>query len=264
VEKNKLLKWYYNMGVEDILDNEPRAKSKVKATQSTIKTTTQIEIPTNLAINKPIIMLGSREIIEQSRNLADSALDLAQLKEMVLNFEGCSLKKTATNTVFSDGNPNAEIMLIGEAPGSNEDLTGIPFCGDSGKLLDACFKSINYDRNSLYITNSIFWRPPGNRKPTPDEIAMCLPFVEKHIALIKPKLLILVGSTAVVAMMNINEAMSKIRQKFFKYNNKYLSKEINCCAIFHPSYLLRQPSQKKQMWHDLLLINQFIKKDYQE
>jgi DNA polymerase len=176
----------------------------------------------------------------------------------VLNFDGCQLKKTATKTVFSDGNQQADIMFIGEAPGANEDIQGIPFCGDSGKLLDNMLLSIGLNRTNIYISNSIFWRPPGNRRPTPDEIAICLPFVEKHIALVNPKLLILVGSTAVSAVMNINDPMSKMRNRFFSYNNNYLSKPIDIAAIFHPSYLLRQPSQKKLAWQDLLLIKHFI------
>jgi len=240
------------MGVEEILSNVPR-KSSDKPFSPPTK-----DIKKDIVENKPNLVLGSREIIDQARKLADSCSNLEELKEIVMNFDQCNLKKTATNTVFSDGNPSAKIMLIGEAPGANEDLTGIPFCGDSGKLLDACLASIGYDRTNLYITNSIFWRPPGNRRPTPDEIAICLPFVEKHIALIKPELLILVGSTAVSAVMNLNEPMSKIRQRFFQYRNQYLESDMNVCAIFHPSYLLRQPSQKKQMWHDLLLIKEFL------
>ncbi len=266
MEKTKLLKWYYNMGIEEILDNEPRAKSKKKPTQNneTPQKANEIQKQSekpNEYITKPSIMLGSREIIEHARNLVDSCQDLSSLKEAVMNFDACALKKTATNTVFADGNTSSDIMLIGEAPGANEDLTGIPFCGDSGKLLDNCFKSIGYDRSNLYITNSIFWRPPGNRKPSADEIAICLAFVEKHIALINPKLLILVGSTAVSSVLNVSEPMSKMRQRFFKYNNQYLKNEIDVCAVFHPSYLMRQPSQKKQMWHDLLLIKQFIDKE---
>jgi DNA polymerase len=241
--KNYLLKWYYNMGVEDIISNVPNALGEKKT------------------FIKPSILsaqLGSREIIEYAYNLTDSCTSLAQLKDIVHNFTGCNLKKTATNTVFADGCEKAKIMLIGEAPGANEDATGVPFCGDSGKLLDAIFASIGYDRTNLYITNSIFWRPPGNRRPSNEEIAICLPFVEKHIALIKPKLIILVGSTAVASVMNIHDSMSSVRKRFFDYKNKYLDDSIKCCAIYHPSYLMRQPSQKKNMWQDLLIIEDYI------
>ncbi len=233
------------MGVEEIIANEPVALRQ-KKTSSVEQTITPSQA-------------GSREIIDYAHSVAASCINLEQLRDAVHNFTGCSLKKTATNTVFADGNARAKIMLIGEAPGANEDITGVPFCGDSGKLLDAIFSCIGYNRENLYITNSIFWRPPGNRRPTSDEIAICLPFVEKHIALIKPELIIMVGATAVASVMDLHEPMSKIRRKIFNYQNRYLSSAIKCCAIFHPSYLLRQPSQKKAMWEDLLWIEEFLK-----
>jgi DNA polymerase len=243
---NYLLKWYYNMGVEEIIANEPVALRSKKT------------LPPSVEPNIVSSHAGSREIIDYAHTLAAACTSLEQLKAVVHNFNGCSLKKTATNTVFADGNAKSKIMLIGEAPGANEDTTGVPFCGDSGKLLDAIFACIGYNRENLYITNSIFWRPPGNRRPTVDEIAICLPFVEKHIALIKPELIIMVGSTAVASVMNLNEPMSKIRRKLFNYQNRYLSSAIKCCGIFHPSYLLRQPSQKKAMWEDLLWVEDVL------
>ncbi|GKS78713.1 hypothetical protein wHma_07200 [Wolbachia pipientis] len=124
-----------------------------------------------------------------------------ELRSAVESFEGCEIKKTATNTVFSDGNPNAKIMLVGEAPGANEDLQGIPFCGASGMLLDKMLNAINLDRTKVYISNTVFWRPPGNRKPTDLELDMCRPFVEKHVALVSPQILILVGESHVIAFL---------------------------------------------------------------
>lgn len=187
---------------------------------------------------------------------------LAELKETVMNFTGCDLKKTATNTVFSDGIESSKIMVIGEAPGATEDEKGIPFCGDSGKLLDNMFSSIGLSRKTnLYITNIIFWRPPANRRPTKEEVEICLPLVEQHIAIIKPKLIILVGSTAVTSLLGEGFQISKIRQEYYSYKNKYLDSEIKATALFHPAYLMRQPMQKKTTWHDLLKIKEFISKN---
>ncbi len=188
--------------------------------------------------------------------------NLSSLRQAVQNFNGCALKATATNTVFGDGIETAKIMLIGEAPGATEDAQGIPFCGESGKLLDNMISSIGLSREkNVYITNTIFWRPPANRAPTDQEIELCRPFVEQHIALIKPELLILVGSTAVTSLLGKQLQISKIRQEYYQYTNKYLDKAITTTAVFHPAYLMRQPGQKKTMWYDLLKIKSFIEKN---
>ena len=162
------------------------------------------------------------------------------------------------NTVIFDGNINAKIMLVGEAPGEQEDINGRPFCGRSGKLLDRMFEAIDLSRSDLYITNTVFWRPPGNRKPTIEETEICKPFVEKNIAIIKPKLLILVGGVATETMLKTGMSISKMRGKFFKYTNRYLQDSIDVTPIFHPAYLLRQPAQKKIAWEDLQNIRKFI------
>lgn len=197
--------------------------------------------------------------LQQARELADKATNLEELKKSLMAFEGCSLKKLANNTVFADGNPNSSIMLIGEAPGSTEDAQGIPFCGESGQLLDKILASINISRkHNAYITNTVFWRPPANRQPTLDEIDICRPFVEKHIALIKPKLIILVGNVAATSLLGKNAGVTKIRQEYYWYTNPYLIDPIQTTAIFHPAYLLRQPLQKKTTWYDLLRIQEFV------
>ena len=186
----------------------------------------------------------------------DLCESLVELRALVESFNGCDLKKSAINTVFSDGNPEADIMFIGEAPGASEDEQGIPFCGQSGKLLDNIIAAIGLNRlKNAYITNTVFWRPPANRKPTPEEIAICRPFVKKHIALIEPKLIIMVGSTAVESLMEMNQPITKLRGEYFEYTNEYMNgRTIRTTVIFHPSYLLRQPSHKKTMWFDLLKI----------
>lgn len=197
-----------------------------------------------------------------ARKIASEANDLADLSLRVKSFDGCDLKKFANNTVFADGASNADIMLLGEAPGASEDEQGIPFCGASGQLLDAMFKNIGYCRSkNLYISNTIFWRPPGNRRPTLEEINICRPFVEKHIALVNPKLLILVGATALSSLKIDNtKTISQMRGKYFKYKNDYMKQEIMMTAIYHPAYLLRQPAQKKTTWFDLINIYTVAKK----
>ncbi len=202
-----------------------------------------------------------QDVIDSARNLADQVHDLEELQQAVNNFEGCNLKKMATNTVFSDGDPSSKIMIIGEAPGNHEDLQGIPFCGDSGKLLDAMFAAIGYPRQDLYITNTIFWRPPGNRKPTKEELAICYPFVEKHIGLIEPELIVLMGSTAMASIAGAKDPIGQVRGKFMDYSNQYLSNSPKVISMFHPSYLMRQPSKKRIAWEDLLMIKDFLNKN---
>jgi len=204
---------------------------------------------------------GDKEIlsIKEARVLADSVNSLSKLKEVVVNFNGCGLKNFALNTVFADGNPEARIMLIGEAPGAKEDEFGIPFCGESGMLLDTMLSTVKLSRKeNIYITNTVFWRPPANRKPTKQEINICQPFLEKHIALINPKLLICVGSTAVSGLFGEKASINTARNTKHFYQNSYLSQPVTTMAIFHPAYLLRQPAKKKDTWFDLIKIQQFI------
>ena len=201
------------------------------------------------------------QIIAKARELADNSKTIEELKNAVENFDGyLDIKKLATNTVFGEGNTKADIMIIGEAPGNNEDLEGRPFCGQSGQLLDEMFNSIGIKREDLYITNTLFWRPPGNRTPTDDEINICRPFVEKHIALINPKIIVFMGATALKDLINTDLTITKARRKLFDYTNQYLSnKIIKSTPLFHPSYLLRQSSKKKDVWGDLLFLMSTLK-----
>ncbi len=244
--EEQILKWYQQMGVEDICVETPGTLAKEK----------------KVVKSKIVEVASENNLAIKARSIADKCNSLEELREALENFEGLSIKKTANNTVFADGNPNAKIIAIGEAPGANEDEEGTPFCGVSGKLLDQVLLSIGLSRkNNLYITNSVFWRPPGNRKPTLEENMVCLPFLEKHIALIKPELILLVGSTSASALLNTTETISRLRTKFYQYTNCYLDKSIPVAVIFHPSYLLRQPLQKKTVWLDLLKIkNKFLEK----
>ena len=193
-----------------------------------------------------------------SRQLADQCNTIQELETAVKGYNGCSIKKMAINTVFADGKLGASIMMIGEAPGANEDKEGIPFCGQSGKLLNNILPSIGLKREDVYITNTVFWRPPGNRRPTPEELELCRPFVEKHIELVNPKVIVLVGSTAVESLLGNKFSMHQIRNEYYNYTNPYLAKPIKTAVIFHPSYLLRQPSKKKLMWFDMLKLKTFL------
>ncbi len=204
--------------------------------------------------------LSLNEIIAKAKKIANACQNLDELRSALEKFDGCNLKKMATNLVFADGNPKAKVMVIGEAPGNNEDLQGIPFCGDSGKLLDEIFRSIDLSRKeNLYITNVIFWRPPGNRRPTDEELAICKPFVERHIQLVDPKVIVLVGATSMAAILENNEPVSKIRGQLMDFSASFLPKKIKTFAIFHPSYLLRQPSKKRIAWVDMLTLEKFLK-----
>ena len=184
-----------------------------------------------------------------------------RLKELVEEIKAskCDLKDVATNTVFSDGHTDSPVMLIGEAPGADEDLMGKPFVGQAGKLLDKMFQSINLNRKkNFYITNLVFWRPPGNRNPNKQEILTCLPLTKKHIGIIKPKMLILLGNVASQAILSSKEGISVLRKKENYYIDRDLNLKIPVKTIFHPAYLLRNPIEKKTMWSDLLDIDEFI------
>ena len=185
---------------------------------------------------------------------------LEELRALLYEFEGSPLKKTATNMVFADGNPKAQTMVIGEAPGAEEDLKGLPFVGQSGQLLDRAFKAIGLDRSHMYITNILPWRPPGNRQPTPQETALFLPFVERHIELISPQFLILAGGTAAKTLLKSSEGIVRLRGKWHMYHTSGLPLPVHAMAIFHPAYLLRSPGQKKFVWLDLLRLQEKLKR----
>ncbi len=195
---------------------------------------------------------------EDAKALAASCQSLDTLAEALAAFEGCALKETAINLCFADGNPKAPIMLIGEAPGAQEDRQGKPFVGPSGQLLDRMLGTIGLDRTKVYITNVIYWRPPGNRTPTAAEIAVCQPFLERQIELLRPKLLVFVGGIAARALLGVSQGVTKLRGRPFIYQGSD-GHEIPSIVMFHPAYLLRQPAQKRLAWRDLLQIKTNIK-----
>jgi DNA polymerase len=168
------------------------------------------------------------------------------------NFEGCALKNTATRLVFADGNPQARIMFVGEAPGRDEDIEGLPFVGRSGKLLDRMIAAIGLDRSKAYIANVIPWRPPGNRTPTPQETQICLPFIQRQIELVNPDVLVTLGNPSTQTLLSTREGIMKTRGKWFDYDTG--TRTIRAIATFHPAYLLRSPSYKRMSWLDLRAI----------
>lgn len=256
MDKLAVLKWQIDMGVDETIDSEPLSLEKISAQKTPAKAIIQTEKKEPM---KTATRTSPLEAEKSARMIADKCKTLSELHEALKTFDEIAIKKTATNTVFSDGNPEAKIMFIGEAPGANEDIEGIPFCGASGKLMDELLKWAGFERKkNIYISNTIFWRPPGNRRPTPEELAICKPFVEKHIALINPSILVLVGGTATFSLLNTNTGISKLRGQYHEYKNDYLKSSIPAIALFHPSYLLRQPSQKKTFWFDILSMKKHL------
>jgi len=191
-----------------------------------------------------------------ARAAAKNAATLAELRVILDGFEGCALKGTARQLVFADGNPQARVMFVGEAPGRDEDLEGLPFVGRSGQLLDRMLAAIGLDRTSAYIANVIPWRPPGNRTPTPQETSICLPFTRRQIELADPDVLVCLGSPAAQALLEAREGIMKTRGRWFAYHTG--TRDIRAIATFHPAYLLRQPLQKRLAWRDLLAIKQAL------
>src|SRR6201991_5181709 len=190
--------------------------------------------------------------ISSARETARTAPSLEVLRELLEKFAGCALKSTATRLVFADGNPQARVMFVGEAPGREEDIEGLPFVGRSGQLLNRMIAAIGLDRNSAYITNVIPWRPPGNRTPTPQETQICLPFIQRQIELVNPDVLVTLGNPSTQALLQTHEGIMRTRGKWRDYDTG--TRSIRAIATFHPAYLLRSPAYKRMSWQDLRAI----------
>ncbi len=197
---------------------------------------------------------SAEQAVSDARGLAASARTVEELRAALERFDGVpSLKNSAGNTVFADGNPKARVMLLGEAPGAEEDRQGVPFVGASGQLLDRMLACIALTRaDDAYISNVAFWRPPGNRTPWPAELAACLPFTERHIALKQPDYLLLLGGSAAKTLLARNEGVLKLRGRWFEYQSAEMASPVPTLVTLHPSYLLRQPAQKRLAWRDFL------------
>lgn len=256
------LQWHIDIGADEALVAEPQ-----KPRPSEIHNLRIEEKPaaTIQKFHEPDNLIGSIELKTKAMEAARNANTLDELREAIAGFDGLDIKRTATNMVFSDGHPDAPVMLIGEAPDTDEDRTGRPFVGAAGQLLDRILKWVDIDRTqsdpaqAIYISNILNWRPPGNRSPTPAEMDICLSFIERHIVLKKPKLLILCGGGTANALLGTEENISRLRNKWHDYQPRTpgICKEplsIPAIATYHPSYLLRTPLQKKAVWQDMLIL----------
>lgn len=194
-----------------------------------------------------------------ARDIAGAAATLDQLRDALAEFDGCNLRLTATQLVFADGNPEGRVMFVGEAPGRDEDIQGLPFVGRSGQLLDRMLAAIGLDRNSVYIANVVPWRPPGNRTPTPQETAICRPFLERQIELADPDYLVFLGAASAKEMLNTSEGILRLRGRWRDYDTG--RRTIRAMATLHPAYLLRQPLQKRLAWRDFLTLKEALDAD---
>jgi uracil-DNA glycosylase len=200
----------------------------------------------------PVAPAAPEVAIMAAREAARSAESLDALRAILASFEGCALRTTAKQLVFADGNPQARVMLVGEAPGREEDLEGLPFVGRSGKLLDRMMAAIGLDRTSAYIANIIPWRPPGNRTPTPQESQICVPFILRQIELADPDILVCLGGPSAQTLLGVKDGIKRTRGRWFSFNTG--RREIRAIATFHPAYLLRSPLEKRFAWRDFLAI----------
>jgi uracil-DNA glycosylase family 4 len=252
----RALRWLAKMGADELIGDAPVDRYK-----STEMPATPPRIPAEPR-QAAAAVPDARSPVQRARDAEDAAQSadtLEELRARIEAFEGCALKFTATNTVFADGQPDARVMLIGEAPGVDEDRRGLPFVGASGQLLDRMFEAIGLSRREhgekgIYISNILFWRPPGNRSPTTAETAACLPFVRRHIQLIAPKALVFLGGTAAKTMLDRSEGIMRLRGNWYDFHAPGLDRPIPAIPTFHPAYLLRQPAQKREAWCDLLIL----------
>src|SRR3954452_7132424 len=213
--------------------------------------------PRSFALKPPIAAPPSPEAAAMAaRAAAEAATSLDELRSILDRFEGCALRATATRLVFGDGNPQSRVMFVGEAPGRDEDIAGLPFVGRSGKLLDRMMGAIGLDRTNAYIANIIPWRPPGNRTPTPQESAICLPFILRQIELANPDILVCLGSPSTQTLLNVKDGIKRTRGRWFNFHTG--TREIKAIATFHPAYLLRSPLEKRFAWRDFLAIKKAL------
>ena len=194
--------------------------------------------------------------IMAARDAASTAKSLDELRALLDAFEGCMLRATATQLVFADGNPQARVMFVGEAPGRDEDIAGLPFVGRSGKLLDQMMAAIGLDRRQVYIANVVPWRPPGNRTPTPQETAICLPFIRRQIELAGAEILVCLGQPSTQTLLQTREGITRTRGRWFKFEAG--SRQIRALATYHPAFLLRSPLQKRLAWRDFLALKKAL------
>jgi DNA polymerase len=264
-EAAALLAWYAEMGVDAALEESPLDRlspAPVAAAAEPAPAPERQPRPTrDLPPPRTLIAPAERpaapdETERAARNAAAAATTLQELRAALDAFDGCGLKKTATQLVFADGNPEGRVMLVGEAPGRDEDIQGRPFVGRSGQLLDRMLAAIGLDRTQVYIANVVPWRPPGNRTPTPQETAACRPFISRQIELADPDFLICLGAPAAAELMNNTQGILKFRGQWRDFSTG--TRTIRAMATLHPAYLLRQPLQKRLAWRDLLMLKEAL------
>ena len=256
----QLLAFYLEAGVDCALTDEPvdrlaepDAPPAAVVARESARLSSLREMPATIpAVPRSEIAPAPEAAIASAREAARTAPSLEALRALLENFDGCALKHTATRLVFSDGNPEARIMFVGEAPGRDEDIEGLPFVGRSGKLLDRMIAAIGLDRSKAYIANVIPWRPPGNRTPTPQETQICLPFIQRQIELVNPDVLVTLGNPSTQTLLSTREGIMRTRGRWFDYDTG--TRTIRAMATFHPAYLLRSPSYKRMSWQDLRAI----------
>ena len=253
----ELLTFYAEAGVDSVMAEAPvnrfaRADAPAQRTAPRVRAP-EVKgarpAPVNVPASPDAAALAARDIVEKIASLEE-------LRAALDKFEGCALRATATQLVFADGNPQARVMLVGEAPGRDEDIEGLPFVGRSGKLLDRMLAAIGLDRTQVYIANIIPWRPPGNRTPTPQESAICLPFVRKQIELVNPDVLVCLGGPSATTLLGMKDGITKTRGRWFSFNTG--TREIRAMPTFHPAFLLRSPLQKRLAWRDFLAVKKAL------
>jgi DNA polymerase len=249
-----LLRWQIEMGADEAIAEAPVNRLAPPPGLDPPKAR-PTPPPARSAAAPPAALADSpAEGAQSARALAAGADSIAALEALIRSFDGCALRRTATSTVFADGNPAAPVMIVGEAPGADEDRIGRPFVGRAGQLLDRMLAAIDLDRSGVLITNVIYWRPPGNRTPSAPEIASCLPFVLRHIALVRPKILVLAGGTAARALLPEGPGITRLRGRWFDLAIPGLDRPVPTLPMFHPSFLLRAPERKREAWQDLLAL----------
>jgi uracil-DNA glycosylase family 4 len=264
------LRWYQAMGVDEAIADDPLnwtqfdpeslaiapAEEATRPRQPPVAPSHTRLAPEPAEPRTPAPMRVPPPLLDPSameaRELASAAPDLGALEATLFGFNGCALKKTAKNLCFARGNPQARLMCIGEAPGRDEDLEGAPFVGRAGQLLDRMLAAIGLGRDDAYITNVVYWRPPGNRTPTPQEVQACRPFLERQIELVGPEILLLLGGAAGKQVLGTDQGIMKLRGKWKEYDAG--GRAIRAMATLHPAFLLRNPISKRQAWRDLLMV----------
>jgi uracil-DNA glycosylase len=269
-DTRELLAFYLEAGVDALIGEEAVDRFADDTAPARPMPAAQSEAPrpSNLSrgsdvgssANAPALLAAApaapEAAIMAARQAAKSAETLEALRGLLEAFEGCMLRTTATQLVFADGNPKSRVMFVGEAPGRDEDIAGVPFVGRSGKLLDLMLAAIGLERTQVYIANIVPWRPPGNRTPTPHESAICLPFIHRQIELANPDILVCLGQPSTQTLLGTKEGITKTRGRWFKFDTG--SREIRALATYHPAFLLRSPLQKRLAWRDFLALQKTL------